>query len=62
MSDSLTLAVPKGRILAESLPLLAAAGIVPEENPETSRRLVLGTTRPDIRLLILRAFDVPTYV
>jgi ATP phosphoribosyltransferase len=62
MNDSLTIAVPKGRILAESLPLLAAAGIDPEENPETSRRLVLGTTRPDIRLLILRAFDVPTYV
>ena len=62
MNESLTIAVPKGRVLAESLPLLAAVGIVPEENPETSRRLVIGTGEPEIRLLILRPFDVPTYV
>jgi ATP phosphoribosyltransferase len=62
MNESLTIAVSKGRILTECLPLLASVGVVPEENPETSRRLVIGTGRPGIRLLILRPFDVPTYV
>jgi ATP phosphoribosyltransferase len=58
----LTIAVSKGRIFDEALPLLAAAGIEPVDNPETSRKLVLATTRDDIRLVIIRAADVPTYV
>jgi ATP phosphoribosyltransferase len=62
VSESLTIAIAKGRILTESLPLLAAVGIVPEEDPQISRRLVIGTSRKEIRLLIVRAFDVPTFV
>ena len=57
-----TIALSKGRILDETLPLLARAGIVPAEDPETSRRLVLGTNRQDVSLVTLRAQDVPTYV
>jgi ATP phosphoribosyltransferase len=60
--DGITLALSKGRIFEETLPLLAAAGIVPTENPETSRKLIIGTSRPDVRVLIVRASDVPTYV
>jgi len=56
------IALSKGRILDETLPLLARAGIVPAEDPETSRKLVLGTNRKDVSLVILRAQDVPTYV
>jgi ATP phosphoribosyltransferase len=59
---SLTIALTKGRILKETLPLLARAGIVPEEDIEASRKLVFGTSRDDVRLLILRGSDVPTYV
>ena len=58
----LTIAVSKGRIYKEALPLLAAAGIVPAEDPDTSRMLILPTCRDDVRLLIIRATDVPTYV
>jgi len=58
----ITLALSKGRIFEETLPLLAAAGITPEENPESSRKLIIGTNRPDVRLIIVRASDVPTYV
>ena len=58
----LTLALSKGRIFDETLPLLAAAGIEPLENPETSRKLIIGTSRPDVRLVIVRASDTPTYV
>jgi ATP phosphoribosyltransferase len=58
----ITLALSKGRIFEETLPLLAAAGIVPTEDPETSRKLILGTNRPDVRLVIIRATDTPTYV
>ena len=58
----LTVALSKGRIFEETLPLLAAAGIVPAENPESSRRLIIATNRPDVRLVIVRASDVPTYV
>lgn len=58
---SLTIAVSKGRIYQEALPLLAQAGIVPTEDPD-SRRLILPTCRGDVRLLIIRATDVPTYV
>ena len=59
---ALTIALSKGRILDETLPLLAAAGIVPSEDPETSRKLILPTGDPDLRLIIVRASDVPTYV
>lgn len=59
---SITLALSKGRIFEETLPLLAAAGITPLENPETSRKLIIDTNRPDVRVIIVRASDVPTYV
>ncbi|UXY15233.1 ATP phosphoribosyltransferase [Chitiniphilus purpureus] len=58
----LTIALSKGRIFEETLPLLAAAGIVPTEAPESSRKLIIGTNRDDVRLIIVRASDVPTYV
>ncbi|MCS4504726.1 ATP phosphoribosyltransferase [wastewater metagenome] len=60
--DMLTIALSKGRILEETLPLLAAAGIEPAEDPEASRRLVLPTNDPAVRLVVVRATDVPTYV
>ena len=60
--SSITLALSKGRIFEETLPLLAAAGIVPTDNPESSRKLIIGTNRPDVRLVIVRATDTPTYV
>jgi ATP phosphoribosyltransferase len=59
---TLTLALSKGRIFNETLPLLAAAGIVPLEDPESSRKLIIGTDRPGVSLVIVRASDVPTYV
>jgi ATP phosphoribosyltransferase len=58
----ITIALSKGRIFEETLPLLAAAGIVALENPEDSRKLIIGTSRPDVRVVIVRASDVPTYV
>lgn len=58
----LTIALTKGRILKETLPLLAAAGIEPLEDISKSRKLTFQTTSPDVRLLILRGSDVPTYV
>lgn len=60
--NSLTIALSKGRIFDETLPLLAAAGIEPLENPEQSRKLIIDTNHPHIRLVIVRATDVPTYV
>ncbi|MBI4756493.1 MAG: ATP phosphoribosyltransferase [Betaproteobacteria bacterium] len=60
--NGITLALSKGRIFDETLPLLAAAGIEPTDDPETSRKLILGTNRDDVRLVIVRASDVPTYV
>lgn len=59
---SITIALSKGRIFEETLPLLAAAGITPLENPESSRKLIIETNRADVRLIIVRASDVPTYV
>jgi ATP phosphoribosyltransferase len=59
---TLTIALSKGRILDETLPLLALAGIVPAEDPEKSRKLILPTNRPGVSLVMLRATDVPTYV
>ena len=58
----LTLALTKGRILEETLPLLAQAGIVPLEDIDASRKLIFATNQPDVRLIILRGSDVPTYV
>ncbi|MBI4986044.1 MAG: ATP phosphoribosyltransferase [Rhodocyclales bacterium] len=60
--NGITIALSKGRIFEETLPLLAAAGIVPVENPESSRKLIIGTNRADVRVVIVRASDVPTYV
>ena len=61
-SQQLILALSKGRIFEDTLPLLEAAGITVTENPETSRKLILPTNDPNIRVLIVRATDVPTYV
>jgi len=61
-SSGLILALSKGRIFEDTLPLLAAAGITVTENPETSRKLILPTNDPNVRVLIVRATDVPTYV
>ena len=58
----ITLALSKGRIFDETLPLLRAAGIEVAEDPEKSRKLILATTRPDVRVVLVRATDVPTYV
>ena len=58
----ITLALSKGRIFEETLPLLAAAGITVTEDPEKSRKLILETSRPDVRVVLVRASDVPTYV
>lgn len=62
MSQILTIALTKGRILEQTLPLLAAADIVPAEDIDKSRKLVFATNRPDVQLLVLRGSDVPTYV
>jgi len=56
------IALSKGRILDETLPLLARSGIVPAEDPSTSRKLILSTNRPEVSIVMLRAQDVPTYV
>lgn len=58
----ITLALSKGRIFDETLPFLAAAGIRPLENPESSRKLMIETNRPDLRIVVVRASDVATYV
>jgi len=60
--SGITIALSKGRIFEETTPLLKAAGVVPLEDPESSRKLIIGTNRPDVRLIIVRATDVPTYV
>jgi ATP phosphoribosyltransferase len=59
---SVNIALSKGRILEESLPLLARAGIVPTEDPLRTRKLILDTSVPSVKLTIIRAADVPTYV
>ena len=58
----LTMALSKGRIYEETLPLLAAAGVQVSEDPEKSRKLIIETSNPNLRLIIVRASDVPTYV
>ncbi len=62
MSKPLTMALTKGRILKETLPLLARAGIEPLEDIHSSRKLVFATTRADLQLVVIRGTDVPTYV
>jgi ATP phosphoribosyltransferase len=62
MNSPLTIALTKGRILKETLPLLAQAGIEPLEDVFSSRKLIFETNRPDIRMIIIRGTDVPTYV
>jgi ATP phosphoribosyltransferase len=62
VSTRLTLALSKGRIFDETLPLLARAGIRVLDDPETSRKLILATNRDDVRVVLVRASDVPTYV
>ncbi len=58
----ITLALSKGRIFDETVPLLKAAGIEISEDPEKSRKLIIGTNRPNVRVVLVRATDVPTYV
>jgi ATP phosphoribosyltransferase len=62
MTESLTIALSKGRILDDTLPLLAAAGIEPLDDPKKSRKLIFDTNQPNIKLVIIRAADVPTFV
>ncbi|MEL7399161.1 MAG: ATP phosphoribosyltransferase, partial [Pseudomonadota bacterium] len=62
MSSNLTIALTKGRILKETLPLLAAAGIEPLEDISTSRKLIFPTNHDNVRLVVLRGVDVTTYV
>ena len=62
MNEKLTIALTKGRILKETLPLLARAGIEPLEDLSSSRKLVFATTRAEVQLVIIRGTDVPTYV
>ncbi|MBX3604094.1 MAG: ATP phosphoribosyltransferase [Piscinibacter sp.] len=59
---SITLALSKGRIFDETLPMLKAAGVEVAEDPEKSRKLIIGTSRPELRIVLVRATDVPTYV
>ncbi len=58
----ITIAISKGRILLEALPLLADCGITPTDDPHTSRKLIFDTNRADVRLVVIRAADVPTFV
>lgn len=62
MKDNITIAVSKGRIFDEAMPLLAGIDIKPKDDPDKSRKLVLETNHANIRLLVIRATDVPTYV
>ena len=62
MTNNISIAVSKGRIYKEALPLLAHAGIEPIDDPDTSRKLILDTNHDDVKLVIVRASDVPTYV
>jgi len=62
MNQTLTIALSKGRIFKETMPLLNAAGIEAIDDPETSRKLILDTNRDNVKLVIIRATDVPTYV
>ncbi len=61
-ASMITLALSKGRIFEETLPMLRAAGIEVLDDPEKSRKLILDTNQPNVRVLVVRATDVPTYV
>ena len=61
-ADNLVIAVSKGRILSDAIPLLGRIGIEVKDDPDTSRKLVLETSNPGFQLLVIRASDVPTYV
>ena len=62
MNDTINIALSKGRVLEDTLPLLARAGITPAEDPNKSRKLIFDTNNPKVKLTIIRAADVPTYV
>tara|TARA_B100000029_G_scaffold376917_1_gene371532 strand:+ start:392 stop:1024 length:633 start_codon:yes stop_codon:yes gene_type:complete len=62
MSDKITIAVSKGRIFDEAVPLLAKINIIPKDDPKKSRRLIIETNQSDVQMLVIRAADVPTYV
>ncbi len=62
MTTGLTLALSKGRIYKDTLPLLEKIGIEPAEDPEASRKLIIPTNRSDLNLMVIRATDVPTFV
>ncbi len=62
MANNITIAVSKGRIFKDAMPLLGALDIYPIEEPETTRKLILETNRPEVKIIIVRATDVPTYV
>ena len=62
MYNNITIAVSKGRIFKDAMPLLAALDIHPVEAPETTRKLILETNRPEVKIIIVRTTDVPTYV
>jgi ATP phosphoribosyltransferase len=62
VADSLTIAISKGRILDEALPLLARAGVRPTDDPKTTRKLLLATNLAHVTMLVIRAQDVPTFV
>lgn len=62
MTEKLSIAISKGRILQEALPLFARLDIIPQEDPGDSRKLIIDTNKPGIRFIIIRATDVPTYV
>jgi ATP phosphoribosyltransferase len=62
MAETLTIALSKGRIYKETLPFLEAAGITPLDDPEKSRKLILDTNHDNVKIVVIRAADVPTYV
>jgi ATP phosphoribosyltransferase len=62
MAAEISIALSKGRIFEETMPLLARVGLQPKEDPERSRKLIIGTRRRDVRLIVVRASDTPTYV
>ena len=62
MSDKITIAISKGRIFDEAIPLLAKINIVPKDDPKKSRKLIIETNQRGIQILVIRAADVPTYV
>lgn len=62
MNDTLTIALAKGRIFKDTLPLLAHAGITLKDDPDTSRKLILDTNRDEVKVVLIRTSDVPTYV